>query len=65
MTRKDYIAIAGAIKKNVDYVRENAKGDTARDMLGALGEVVLSLADTMQADNANFNRGQFIEACGF
>lgn len=54
MTRKDYVAIAEAIAFQAelhDDVVVHAVAD--------------AIADVFYADNSRFNRGKFMEACGF
>lgn len=54
MTRKDYIAIAAALKA----ANQQPGGATATNL-------VLSLCDHMAKDNPRFNQGKFMEAAGF
>ena len=58
MTRKDYEAIAAAIKEVVDsnrWFKGNLSGtqDTAK-----------AVANVMAADNPRFDRARFLKACG-
>ena len=54
MTRKDYVAIAKVISHTPSYI-------VADDEMRAA--IAHGLADYMEQDNPNFNRGKFIEAC--
>jgi hypothetical protein len=56
MSRKDYVAIAAAIK-------EVATDCTPEQRL-VVADIVRNLCRAMQADNNLFRRTQFIEACG-
>jgi hypothetical protein len=59
MTRKNYVAIARAIK---------ATADDQREILGALSTLKLAakrIADEMAFDNPRFDRERFMAACGF
>ena len=53
MTRKDYVAIAKVISHTPSYI-------VADDEMRAA--IAHGLADQMEQDNPNFNRGKFIEA---
>ena len=55
MTRKDYKAIAEAIRANMDHKHET---------IYAAG-LVSALEDYMSADNERFDGDKFAEACGF
>lgn len=57
MTRKDYVAIAAAIRKEVIY--------SGSETTTALKSVADSIADIMKRDNPRFDRSRFIDACGF
>lgn len=50
MTRKDYEAIAKAIKANIEH--------------GSLGQLAIDLADVCGRDNDKFDRHRFLKACG-
>jgi hypothetical protein len=54
MTRKDYVAIAEAIALTIE-----SHDDVA------VHAVADAIADVFYADNSRFNRGKFMEACGF
>jgi hypothetical protein len=56
MTRKDYIALANALK--------DAKPDTFHDPVKIWGIAVANIADVLKADNSNFDRARFLTACG-
>ena len=58
MTRKDYEAIAAAIKEVVDSNRW-FKGN-----LGGIQATAKAMADVMAADNPRFDRARFLKACG-
>jgi hypothetical protein len=57
MTRKDYVAIAAAIKETGKYHEH----DDAADALAFLAR---DLAATLAADNPRFDRARFLKACG-
>ena len=56
MTKKDYIAIAGAIRKSAEQVAEH-------EMEYPLCEVVNRLCDVLRWHNPRFNAAKFREAC--
>ena len=56
MTRKDYVAIAAAIKA----AQRPATSETEQ----SLREISLRLASIMQNDNSRFDRARFLKACG-
>lgn len=59
MKRKDYTLIASAIRKARDwYDREHVK---ARNAVNLTAQEV---ADALQADNPEFDRRKFLDACG-
>jgi hypothetical protein len=57
MTRKDYIAIAEAI-------RLTTEDEYGRDSTG-LAFCASRIAHVMAADNPRFDRDKFLKACGF
>lgn len=57
MTRKDYVAIAGAIK----YTRQWNKLEKE---VYATDRVAESIAGVMALDNPSFDRARFLKACG-
>ena len=57
MTKQDYIKIACAIT-------EERLWGTTSDKNEVIDDVVTSLADIFADDNPNFNRKQFLFACG-
>jgi hypothetical protein len=61
MTRKDYEAIARALRNSrigFPGSREAAAGETA------LGHAAKLLSDHCAADNPRFDRARFLKACG-
>lgn len=65
MTRKDYVAIAAALLK----VRDSNSGSSPDGHFEAGWETahyfsVLTVADTLAADNPRFDRGRFYAAAG-
>ncbi len=54
MTKKDYVAIAGAIK---------AVADTRGMDLPTVTTITSKIADVLQASNPEFDRGRFVRAC--
>ena len=63
MTRKDYIAIAGAIYKARRVVRGKG-GKEAIAIIEARSEVAERIAEVMAADNPRFDVAKFLTACG-
>ena len=56
MSRKDYILIAAAIKRQTD--KPNA-------MDRSVHEIASDLSEILKHDNPNFIRSRFMAACGF
>lgn len=61
MSRKHYIEIASAFKREV--TASDAAHDTHAVM--ALERVAHDLCRMFKADNTQFNRRRFLDACGF
>lgn len=61
MSRKDYVALAGAIRKEADAWPPSGSGsvDLVRSVIQNVAEGV---ADALAADNPNFNRERFMAA---
>ena len=61
MTRKDYVLIAKSIKGALDY-----ENNFKQDQNGArvISHVAQLLALSLIADNPNFDRARFLDACG-
>lgn len=57
MTRKDYVAIAAAIKL------AGSVNESTGHKLGVY-DVARVLAETLAQDNPRFDRGRFLTACG-
>lgn len=55
MTRKDYVAIANAIKSQ--------RNDDDKTVTNTLDALALSIADYMENDNEMFDHAKFIKAC--
>lgn len=58
MTRKDYVALAGAFARSRKIAALN--GEKA---LLTWANCVGNVCDTLAADNPRFDRDQFVEAC--
>lgn len=62
MTKKDYILIAQSVWRS-GYVKDkNAVRQLAKEAMRRL--IAIDLATSLQADNPDFNRTKFMEACG-
>jgi hypothetical protein len=63
MTRKDYKAIAEAIKNVLELERRdnNGAGGPVENVVGLLSE---NIAGIMAQDNPRFDRIKFLSACG-
>ena len=57
MTKKDYEAIARAVRQVKPYEAQNVKD--------AVDKVILAISDTFERDNQRFDRKRFLEAIGF
>lgn len=61
MTRKDYVAIAAALKR----VRDSQWEPWNPNLFSRIcDEHAYTVADALAADNPRFDRTRFIEACG-
>ena len=58
MGKKHYESMAKAMRRIVDDHR-----DSAPIAMRAIGRCVIALADVLQADNPNFDKRRFYEAC--
>lgn len=56
MTRKDYIAIAAALRDSYPIAENNSPDSAWRHCVNAI-------ADTLQRDNSRFDRERFLKAC--
>ena len=61
MTRKDYIAIAAALK--AARVTNGTNNPNRALYLNGIANAANRIADAMQADNARFDRARFLAAC--
>lgn len=64
MTRKDYVAIAGAIAAARRDITGKEPKESHADMLDGASLSAEHIADVMARDNPRFNRARFLKACG-
>lgn len=71
MTKKDYILIASAFKRDAVFLRPELVGKTYQEMpdwqKGAYDQwhtLVLEMADLLGEANPRFDRATFLTACG-
>lgn len=65
-TRKDYVALAAAIKRQLTDARAFSSTDAeAAAIIRALREVARESASHFATGNERFDRGRFMHACGF
>lgn len=57
MSRKDYVAIATAIKRA-------RLANTTRGHAAGIDDAAILIAAELQADNPRFDRSRFLNACG-
>lgn len=62
MTKKDFEAIARAIKAQVDELPQNAEGAAAR---WTIFDTALNLSVVFLNANPRFDKDRFLKACGF
>jgi len=62
MTRKDYNAIAGAIRETLEIVNATAEAGDIAAMVWAVERTAREIATVLAADNGRFDRGRFITA---
>ena len=60
MTRKDYVAIAGALRYVLDVHNQAGNNETQ----SAIHDCVAGIANVMAQDNPRFDRARFLKACG-
>lgn len=67
MTRKDYIAIAGAIRATQERIRySNGDSSPIRDQqLRGVRRAAAHLADALAEDNPRFDPARFLKECGY
>lgn len=58
MTKKDYIALAAALKAEVD-------GSDNDYRTAGIEAAAKAMASVLRADNPRFDRDKFLAACGF
>lgn len=63
MTKKDYIAIAEAIKPTVELIKRSTATGTHL-AFKALRLTTKNIADALASDNSRFDRSRFLRACG-
>jgi len=59
MSRKDYVAVAKAVRKVWAYHVEWQHPQVSE----AVRDLASELADVFQADNSRFDRAKFLDAC--
>lgn len=67
MTRKDYVALAGAVAMAAKIWRDPMGRDPSHDEQVALSVLKLiahNIANTLAQDNPRFDRARFLKACG-
>lgn len=62
MTKKDYILIAEVLKK---YTNAMSKVDYKVTGYALVDEIILALADKLQAQNPRFDSERFLTACDY
>lgn len=62
MTRKDYIALAGAIK--AARLPATVEGVYPAPFNDGISSAAEQIADTLAQDNPRFDRARFLKACG-
>lgn len=60
MSRKNYVAIAAALKQTRDSYNPGWNPNLFR----ALNDASKTLADYLESDNPRFDRARFLTACG-
>ncbi len=61
MSKKDYVAVAAAVKKEVDIAAVLINKGHRMD---ALRGVAVNMAGVFAKDNPRFDMGRFLAACG-
>ena len=61
MTRKDYNALAGAIRESIAIMNAQ-EGDDAAAMVWAVERTAREIANVLAADNPRFDRDRFLTA---
>lgn len=66
MSKKDYVAVAAAMKTEVDSIKQ-CLDSGAKEWYSAkvaMASVARDLAARFEADNPRFDRAKFLAACG-
>jgi hypothetical protein len=65
MSRKDYVAVAAAIRAELDSVGEKSGSDYYREAIArGIKDTAQSLSSVFAAGNPRFDRQRFLAACG-
>lgn len=64
MSKKDYVAIAEAIRGVRQYAANTKSHDYPYDR-ATCWHIATAIARVAETDNPNFNREKFLSACGF
>ena len=64
MTRKDYIALALALKNQRESVRRPSEARDVQMVNTMLDLACFAVADVCAAGNSRFDRSRFLTACG-
>jgi hypothetical protein len=63
MSRRDYEAVAAALREQVDAWPSNG-GEVVEIIRAVLANTAEGLADAFEEDNERFDRERFLSACG-
>jgi hypothetical protein len=64
MSRKDFVAMAAAMKAARRDILTKEAPERHADMLDGVSLAAEHLADVLNGTNANFDRARFLDACG-
>ena len=64
MTRKDFVALAEAIRDSQNALVASLPSETRPLVLESLRSMALEIAAVCQRQNARFDRNRFLQTCG-
>lgn len=64
MTKHHFEAVAAILRGQMDEINDEQSGRTQLDMVSAVADTALALADYFRRENPRFDTHHFLTACG-